>query len=74
MSNLTRISNTTSKKKTIGPIARLEGKTLFFSGPLTSCWNSPKFLKVNEAQIIKNLFLKGHMVTINNQLDAEISW
>ncbi|HKM02408.1 MAG TPA: translation initiation factor IF-2 [Bacilli bacterium] len=70
MSNLTRISNTTSKK-TIGPIARLEGKTLFFSGPLTVV-ELAKFLKVNEAQIIKNLFLKGHMVTINNQLDADL--
>ena len=70
MSNLQRISNTTSKKAA-GPIARLEGKTLCFSGPLTVV-ELAKFLKVSEAQIIKNLFLKGHMVTINNQLQPEI--
>lgn len=70
MSNLKRISNTTSKKA-VGPVARLEGKTLCFSGPLTVV-ELARFLKVSEAQIIKNLFLKGHMVTINNQLQPEI--
>ncbi len=70
MSNIKRISNTTSKKAN-GPLARLEGKTLCFSGPLTVV-ELARFLKVNEAQIIKNLFLKGHMVTINNQLQPEI--
>jgi len=70
MSDLKRISNTNSKKAA-GPVARLEGKTLCFSGPLTVV-ELAKFLKVNEAVIIKNLFLKGHMVTINNHLQPEI--
>ena len=70
MSNLKRISNTTSKKQ-LDLSPRLEGKTLCFSGPLTVV-ELARFLKVSEAQIIKNLFLKGHMVTINNQLQPEI--
>lgn len=69
MSNTKRISNTTSKK-TSGPVARLEGKTLVFSGPLTVV-ELARFLKISEAQIIKNLFMKGQMVTINNQLQPE---
>lgn len=70
MSNTKRISNTTSKK-TSGPVARLEGKTLCFSGPLTVV-ELAKLLKLSEVHIIKNLFMKGQMVTINNQLQPDL--
>lgn len=64
-----RISNTTTQgKKSSGP--HLKGKTLYFQGPL-KVGELAKVLKLSEAQIIRNLFMKKMMVTINNTLDVD---
>lgn len=69
MSEIRRISNLTAQsKKQSGPY--MEGRKLFYNGPIKVS-DLAKLLKLTESQIIKNLFLKGQMVTINNVLATD---
>ncbi len=69
MSEIRRISNLTAQsKKQSGPY--MEGRKLFYNGPIKVS-DLAKLLKLTESQIIKNLFLKGQMVTINNVLPTD---
>lgn len=69
MSEIRRISNLSAQsKKSSGPYT--EGKKLIYQGPLKVS-DLAKLLKLSEAQIIKNLFMKKQMVTINNILSTD---
>ncbi len=69
MSDIKRVSNLTlQSKKQSGPY--IEGKKLFYSGPLKVA-DLARLLKIPETQIIKTLFLKGQMITINSVLSTE---
>ena len=65
-----RIANTAKHKKSdTNPFVK-NGKLYFYSPmklPVLA-----KLLKVNETEIIKKLFLKGKIVTINNDLTNEL--
>ncbi|OQC11294.1 MAG: Translation initiation factor IF-2 [Tenericutes bacterium ADurb.Bin087] len=64
-----RISNVAHhSKKQSGPF--VEGRKLIYQGPIKVS-DLARLLKLSEAQIIKNLFMKGQMVTINNVLSPE---
>ena len=64
-----RISNVAHHtKKASGPY--MEGRKLIYQGPIKVS-DLARLLKLSEAQIIKNLFMKGQMVTINNVLSPE---
>lgn len=64
-----RISNVAHhSKKQSGPC--VEGRKLIYQGPIKVS-DLARLLKLSEAQIIKNLFMKGQMVTINNVLSPE---
>ena len=69
MSEIKRISNLSPQsKKANSPY--VEGRKLFYQGPIKVS-DLARLLKVSEAQIIKNLFMKKQMVTINNVLTTE---
>ncbi|MFA5660499.1 MAG: translation initiation factor IF-2 [Bacilli bacterium] len=69
MSEIKRISNLSPQsKKANSPY--VEGRKLFYQGPIKVS-DLARLLKISEAQIIKNLFMKKQMVTINNVLTTE---
>ena len=68
MSEIKRVSNLTlQSKKQSGPY--IEGNKLFFSGPLKVA-ELARLLKIAETQIIKTLFLRKVMITINSVLET----
>lgn len=69
MSEIRRISNLSPQSKKVSS-PYVEGRKLFYQGPIKVS-DLARLLKISEAQIIKNLFMKKQMVTINNVLSTD---